>query len=99
MVKVNPKIGEKDTLLENVEEVIGYAETFTVGYSSEILDATDVTNRVNKIQNYVPPIAWLVMTGEYQGIVEVVTYVFLQLPTWTIDQHRRSIFFPQGFFR
>ena len=49
MVKVNPKIGEKDTLLENVKEGIGYAETFTVGYSSEILDATVVTKRVNKL--------------------------------------------------
>ena len=32
-----------------------------------------VTNESNQIQNYVPPIAWMVMTGEYQVIAEDVT--------------------------
>ena len=32
-----------------------------------------MTNKVNQIQNYVPPIAWVVMTGEDKGIVEYVT--------------------------
>ena len=39
--------------------MIGDAETFNLGYSSEILDATVVTNKVNQIQNDVPPIAWV----------------------------------------
>ena len=34
------------------------------------MDETVVTNEVNQTQNYVPPIAWVVMTGEDQGIVE-----------------------------
>ena len=34
MLKVNNTSGKKDVLMENVKEVIGYAETFTVEYSS-----------------------------------------------------------------
>ena len=34
-------------------------------YYSEIVDVTVVTNAMNQIQNGVPPIAWVVMTGEY----------------------------------
>ena len=67
MSKGKPTSGKKDTLLENVKEVIGDAEKFIVEYSSEIVDATIVTNKVNKIQNYVPPIARVVATGEDQG--------------------------------
>ena len=37
------------------------------------MDATVVTNEVNQIQNYAPPIAWVVMNGEDQVIVEYVT--------------------------
>ena len=40
------------------------------------MDETVVTNEVNQTQNYVPPIAWVGMTGEDQGIVEDVTYGF-----------------------
>ena len=65
MSKGNHTSGNNDVLLENVKDVIGDAETFSVEYSSEIVDATFVTNEVNQIQNYVPPIAWVVMTGEY----------------------------------
>ena len=50
-------------MLENVKEVIGNADTFTVEYSSEIMDATVVTSEVNQNQNGVTPIAWVVMTG------------------------------------
>ena len=32
-----------------------------------------MTNKVNQIQNNVPPIAWDMMNGEYQGVVEDVT--------------------------
>ena len=32
-----------------------------------------MTNEVNQIQNDVPPITWVVMTGYYQGIFEDVT--------------------------
>ena len=42
-------------------------------YSSEIVDANIVTNKVNQIINYVPPIAWLVIIGEDQGIFEYFT--------------------------
>ena len=65
MSKGNHTSGNNDVLLENVKDVIGDAETFSVEYSSEIVYATVVTNEVNQIQNYVPPIAWVVMTGEY----------------------------------
>ena len=65
MTKSNTTIGKKDALLENVKQVIGYAETFSVEYYSEIVDVTVVTNAMNQIQNGVPPIAWVVMTGEY----------------------------------
>ena len=37
------------------------------------MDVTVVTNKVNQIQNNVPPIAWEMMNGEYQGVVEDVT--------------------------
>ena len=72
MSKGKPASGKKYALLENVEEVIGDAETFTVEYSSERVDATVVTNGVNQIQNDVPPIACMGMTVEDQGIVEDV---------------------------
>ena len=42
-------------------------------YSSEIVDATVVTNEINQIQNYFPHIVWVLMTGEDQGFVEDVT--------------------------
>ena len=42
-------------------------------YSSELVDATVVTNEENKIQNYFPHITWLVMTGWDRGIVEYDT--------------------------
>ena len=77
MSKGNPKKGKKDALLENVKEVIG--------------DAAVVNNEANRIQIDVPPIEWVVMDGEYQGIVEDVIYFFLHLPTWKIYQHRGSI--------
>ena len=32
-------------------------------YSSQLVDATVVTNEVNKIQNDVTPIVWVAMTG------------------------------------
>ena len=70
MSKGNPTSGKRDEPLENVREVIGDVETFTVVYSSEIVDMTVVTYKVNQIQNYVPPISWVVITGEDQGIVE-----------------------------
>ena len=50
MSKVNPTISKKYALLENVKEVIRDAKTFTVEYSSEIVDVTVVTNKVNQIQ-------------------------------------------------
>ena len=78
-------------MLENVKEVIGHAEIFIVDYSSEILDATVVTNEVNQIQNYFPSIALVVMTGEYHEIVEDVTNSLLHLPMWKIYQNRRGI--------
>ena len=78
-------------MLENVKEVIGHAEIFIVDYSSEILDATVVTNEVNQIQNYFPSIALVVMTGEYHEIVEYVTNSLLHLPMWKIYQNRRGI--------
>ena len=77
--------------MANVNEVIGYAETFTVEYYSEIMDATVVTNDVNQIQNDVLSIALVVMTGEDQRIVEDVTDGFMNLPTCKIYQHRRRI--------
>ena len=49
MFKVKPTSGEKDAFLENIKEVIVYVETFTVEYSSEIVDATVVNNEVNQI--------------------------------------------------
>ena len=49
--------------------MIGDVETFTVWCSSEMVDATVVTNELNQIQNDVPPIAWVVVTGYYKGIV------------------------------
>ena len=78
-------------MLENVKEVIGHAEIFIVDYSSEILDATVVTNEVNQIQNYFPSIALVVMTGEYHEFVEDVTNSLLHLPMWKIYQNRRGI--------
>ena len=42
-------------------------------YSSEILDVTVVTSEDNNIQNDVPPIAWVMSTGEDKGIVEDIT--------------------------
>ena len=50
-----------------------------------------MTNEVNQIQNGVPPISWVLMTGDDQGIVEDVWMIFLHLPTFTIDQHRKII--------
>ena len=76
MSKGKPTSWKKDALLENVKEVIGYSEIFTVEYSSEIVDETVVTNEANQIQNYVPHISWVLMTGEDQGIFEYVTYGF-----------------------
>ena len=76
MSKVNQAISKKHALLANVKEAIGDAEKFAVEYSSEIIDATVVTNKVDQIQNDVQPISWSVMTGEDQGVVEDVTYVF-----------------------
>ena len=76
MFKINPTSGNKDSLLVNLKKLIGDAEKFTVGYSSEIVDATVVTNEVNQIQNDVTPILWLVITVENQGIVEDVNDVF-----------------------
>ena len=43
------------------------------------MDATFVTNKVNQIKNDVPPIAWAMMNGEYQGVVEDDTYGFYAL--------------------
>ena len=60
--KVNPTGGKKDEILENVKEVIGDTDKFTVEYSSDIVDATVVTNKVNQTQNYLPPNAWVVIT-------------------------------------
>ena len=37
------------------------------------MDVTVVTNKMNQIQNDVPPIVWVVMTLESKGIVEDVT--------------------------
>ena len=62
MSKGKPTNRKKDELLENVKEAIGDAETFTVGYSSEIVDATVVTNEINQTLNDFLPIAWVVMT-------------------------------------
>ena len=73
MSKGKPISRKKDTLLVNVKKVIGDAETFTVEYSPELVDVNVVTNELNQTQNYVPPIAWMVMTGEYQVIAEDVT--------------------------
>ena len=49
MYKVNTTSRKKDALLENVEEVMGDVKRFTVEYSSEIVYATVVTNKVNQI--------------------------------------------------
>ena len=73
MSEGNNTSGKKDSLLENIKEVIGHADKFNVEYSLEIVDAIVVTNEVNQIQNDVPYIAWVVITGYYQGIVEDVT--------------------------
>ena len=56
--------------------MIGYVETFNVEYYSELVDATVETNEANQIQNYFPPIAWLFIIGQDQGIVEGVKYSF-----------------------
>ena len=84
-----PTCRKNDALLENLKELIGDAKTFTVEYSSELVDSTVVTNEANQIQNDVPPIALVVMTGEDQFIVEDVTYDFLNVPTCKIYQYRR----------
>ena len=76
MSNVNPTSANIDSLLVNVKYVIGDAATFTVDYSSEIVDANVVTKEVNQIQIYVPPISWVVMNGEDQIIVEDVTDCF-----------------------
>ena len=62
-------------------------------YSSEILDAYVVTNEVNQIQNYVPCISWVVITGEDQGITEYVTDGF-SAPTKMENQstHKNNCF-------
>ena len=86
MCKGKPKSGKKDARLENVKEVIVDEETFTVEHSTEILDATFITNEVNKIQKDVQPIAQLIMTGDNQGVVEDVTGG-LSAPT---NMHSRS---------
>ena len=91
MYNIKHTRGKKDALLENLKEVIVYAETFTVEYYSEIMDATVVTNDVNQIQNDVLSIALVVMTGEDQRIVEDVIDGFMNLPTCKIYQHRRRI--------
>ena len=44
-----------------------------------------MTNEVNQIQNDVPLIAWVVMNGEDQEVVEDVTYGFAA-PTNTDNQ-------------
>ena len=62
MSKGGPTSNKKYALLANVKQVIVYAETFTVEYSSEIVDATVVTNKMNLIQNYDPHIVWVLMT-------------------------------------
>ena len=72
MSKVNFTSGKKDATLTNVKKMIGDAETFTVEYSSKIVYVIIVTNEMNQIQNYVPPIAWVVITREDQGVVEDV---------------------------
>ena len=51
-----PTCRKNDALLENLKELIGDAKTFTVEYSSELVDSTVVTNEANQIQNDVPPI-------------------------------------------
>ena len=73
MSKGNNTSGKKYALLTNVKEVIGCEEKFTVGYSPEIVDATVVTYEGNQFKNDVPPIAWVVITVEHEGIVEDVT--------------------------
>ena len=80
MSKGKPTSMNKDTLLSNVKEMLGDAETFAVEQSSELVDATFVNNEVNKIQNDVPPIAQVVVTVEDQGIVEYVTDAY-SVPT------------------
>ena len=72
MSQGNPTSVNKDALLENLKEVIGDAETFTVEHSLEIVDVTVVTTEKNQIQDDVPPIVLVVMTREDQGIVEDV---------------------------
>ena len=63
MSKVNQAISKKHALLANVKDVIGYADTFTVEYSSELVYVDVVTNKANHIQKDVPPIVRAVMTG------------------------------------
>ena len=41
-----------------------------------MVHVTVVTNELNQIPNGVPPIAWVVITVDDQGIVEDVTYGF-----------------------
>ena len=45
MSKGNPTSRNKDELLQNVKEVIGDAETLTVGYFSELVDGNVVNNK------------------------------------------------------
>ena len=72
MSKGNHTRRKKDELLEIFKEVMGDTETFTVGYSSELVDVTVVINEANQIQNDVPPITWVVVIVYYQWIVEYV---------------------------
>ena len=63
---------KKGSLLEDVKGVIGDEETFTVKYSSETIDAAIMTNEANQIQNGVPHIVQVAVTGYDLGIVEDV---------------------------
>ena len=54
---------QEEVCTVNLKEGIVDTEKFTVEYSSEIVDEAVVTNEVNQIQNYVPPISWVVMSG------------------------------------
>ena len=49
MSNVNPTSGKNDALFANLKGVIGDVEIFTVGYYSELVNATVVTSKANQI--------------------------------------------------
>ena len=60
--------------------------------------ATAVNNKANQIQNDAPPITWVEITGEYQGIVEDFTYSFAAINNMGNWSTQKKNCFLQGVF-